>query len=168
MVVSALPYVLKRKTGIHIPHVLRIGITIFMFMTLILGEIAGFYTTFKWWDIVLHGVATAGLTLIGFILLLLFFKQNELRSKTLVASVLAVSFALTLAVVWELYEFFVDILFAPDPLMQPSNADTMTDLIISIVGATVVAIGGFRYIKWKERGLVGQIIEEGVERNNPL
>ncbi|MBY0310205.1 hypothetical protein K2Q16_03620 [Patescibacteria group bacterium] len=168
MVVSALPYILKSKTGIHIPHVLRIGISVFMFMTLILGEIVGFYTTFAWWDIVLHGAATAGLTLIGFILLLLIFSHSELKSKTLVATILSVSFALALAVVWEVYEFLIDILFAPDPLMQLSNTDTMTDLMISIVGALVIAVSGYRYIRWKERGLVGKIIEEGVKQNDSL
>lgn len=168
MAVSALPYVLEKKFAIHVPHLLRIGITLFMFLTLILGEIAGFYTTFVWWDIFLHGAASAGLTLIGFILLLLCFKRSELKSKTVLASWLAVSFALALSVVWEVYEFFIDVFFTPDVPMQASNVDTMGDLIISIVGSLVIAIAGFRYIKWKERGVIGQIIEEGIRHNDRL
>lgn len=166
MALSALPYILEKKFGIHIPHVLRIGIILFIFSTLILGEIGDFYNTYHWWDIVLHGVASSGLTLIGFILLLLFFKRSELKSKTLLSSCLAVSFALALAVVWEVYEFLVDQLITLDTPMQPSNTDTMTDLIISIVGALVVAVGGYRYISKREKGVVGQIIEEAVVNNS--
>lgn len=165
MVVSVIPYLVKRVVAIHVPHFLRIGITLFMFATLILGEIGGFYTTFAWWDLALHAIASAGLALIGFIVLVVSFRQSMLRIHALLSSVLAVSFALALGVMWEVYEFFIDVVFLPDPLMQSSNTDTMTDLVISIVGAVAVAVGAYRYLRWRERGIVGKILEEGKVNN---
>ena len=75
IVVSFLPYFLGKHFGIYTPFALRVGIVFFMSSTLILGEIADFYNMFWWWDLILHGVASIGLTLIIFIFLLIFFTR---------------------------------------------------------------------------------------------
>ncbi|MBX9906505.1 hypothetical protein K2X96_01235 [Patescibacteria group bacterium] len=167
-VVVIIPYVLEKRFNIFTPYLLRIGIVVFMFGTLILGEIADFYNTFQWWDLMLHGAASVGLTVIGFMLLVIFFRERDLSISPAFTSFLALSFTLSLAVLWEIYEFFIDMFFHPTATMQPSNGDTMWDLIISVVGAGIVVVGGYRYVRWKEKGIVAAVIEEGKVNNEDV
>lgn len=166
ILISFLPYILRRFFGIYTPFKLRVGIVFFMCSTLILGEMADFYNMFWWWDLILHGVASMGLTLILFIFLLIFFTHIDLRSTPLFATFLAIGTSLSFAVLWEIYEFLIDLFFETDSLMQPSNLDTMTDLIISVAGAVLVGIFGYRYIRWKKIDPVSKIIHDGLVRNN--
>lgn len=166
LVISFLPNLLKKFFGIHTPFALRVGTVLFMFATLILGEIADFYNTFWWWDLILHGAASVGLALIAFITLLIFFTHIDLRPTALFASVLAVGLAVSVGVLWELYEFIIDSLFATDTPMQPSNTDTMTDLAVTVAGALLVGVSGYRYIKWRSKGVMGRIIHDGATRNS--
>ncbi|MBN1539799.1 MAG: hypothetical protein JW939_06615, partial [Candidatus Thermoplasmatota archaeon] len=55
-------------------------------------------------------------------------------------------FAVTLGVLWEIFEFGVDQLFGWN--MQRSGLkDTMTDLIVDVLGALSVSIAGYLYMK---------------------
>lgn len=163
--ISFLPNILKRCFDVHTPFALRVGVVFFMFATLILGEMADFYNMFWWWDLVLHGVASIGITLIGFITLFIFFKHIDLRASALFATLLAIGLSLSAAVIWELYEFVIDLLFTTDTPMQPSNTDTMMDLAIATVCALLVGVSGYRYIRWRSRGVIEQVIHDGAKRN---
>lgn len=165
ILISFLPFILRKFFGIYTPFKLRVGIVFFMCSTLVLGEIADFYNMFWWWDLILHGVASMGLTLIVFILLLIFFHHINLRSMPMFATFLAISTALAFAVLWEIYEFLIDLMFTVDTPMQPSNLDTMTDLIISVAGAVLVGVFGYRYIRWRKIDPVSKIIHDGTVRN---
>ncbi len=165
MALGMAPYILQHRFGIYTPPMLRAGIVLFMIATLVLGEIADFYNTYTWWDAMLHTLSSVGLALIGFMLLVNFFKSSDLTSTPFLTSFLAFSFAMSLAVLWEIYEFFIDLFFSPRATMQPSNTDTMTDLIVATVGALLVSIGGYRFVRWRERNPVGLLIKDGVDGN---
>lgn len=166
IIMSFIPYFLRRYFNIYTPFPLRVGIVLFVCSTLVLGEVVDFYNTFWWWDLVLHGVASASVTLIVFICLLIFFTRIDLRSAALFTTFLAVGTSLAVAVVWEIYEFMIDFYFETDTPMQPSNTDTMTDLIISVVGAVLVGFYGYKHIKWRDGGWLGRIIHEGAKKNS--
>jgi len=168
LVLSLIPYGLKKKYDIHTPNLLRAGIVAFMFATLFLGQIRNFYTTYAWWDAVLHWFSSVCLTLIGFILLSIFFKNRRLQATPFFTAVLALSFALAGAVLWEIYEFILDEFFAPQEVMQPSNIDTMVDLIAALIGGLMVCFGGYRYFKYKEDGIAASIIKEAERNNVPI
>lgn len=165
IVISFLPYLLKRYFDIYTPFMLRVGIVLFMCSTLILGEIADFYNMFWWWDLILHGVASMGITLIIFIFLLIFFTHIDLRSAALFTTLLAIGTSLSVAVFWEIYEFLIDLFFETNTPMQPSNLDTMTDLVISVAGAVLVGVFGYRYIKWRKIDIISKVIHDGATRN---
>jgi len=166
IVISFLPNILKRYFDIYTPFPLRVGIVFFMCSTLVLGEIADFYNMFWWWDLILHLVASVGITLIAFIFLRIFFNRIELQSSALFSTILAISTSLAAAVVWEIYEFLIDTFFTTDTPMQPSNTDTMTDLIVSVVGAVAIGFFGYRYLKWRTRGVISKVIHDGAARNS--
>lgn len=166
IVISSIPYYLERKHGVHTPYLLRTSFVLFMFSTLILGEIADLYNTFWWWDIALHAVSSAGITLIGFILITVIYLDRDLKASPLLSSFLVFSFAMSLAVIWEVYEFFIDIFFETETAMQLSNADTMTDLIIAILGSIIICIYGYHYLKRQSANtLIEEAIEEGKVNN---
>jgi hypothetical protein len=50
--------------------------------------------------------------------------------------------------------------------MQPSNTDTMTDLIVAVAGAILVGFFGYRYLKWRSRGVISKVIHDGAVRNS--
>lgn len=160
---SAVPFLLKRKADIHTPASLRISIVLFMFSTLLLGEMHSFYERFWWWDLVFHGLSGLGFTLIGVILLALLFKKHDHPLKALLICVFAVSFALALASLWEVFEFCMDLLFHGN--MQPSPADTMHDIMITLAGGLIGGYCGWRWLRYRHDGPIEAIIEEGVTEN---
>jgi hypothetical protein len=166
IIMSFLPYLLKRWFDIYTPYPLQVGIVFFMCSTLILGEIADFYNMFWWWDLILHFVASVGITLVAFIFLRIFFDRTELQSSAFFSTVLAISTSLAAAVAWEIYEFLIDMFFTTDTPMQPSNTDTMTDLIVAVAGAILVGFFGYRYLKWRSRGVISKVIHDGAVRNS--
>ena len=168
ILMSLLPYLLRHFLGIYTPFSLRVGIVFFMCGTLILGEIADFYNMFWWWDLILHGLATVGITLISFITLLIFFREKDLRSTAFLTTALAMGLALSAAMLWEIYEFIIDFFFETDTPMQPSNIDTMTDLMVSVVGALVVGVAGYRYLRWRGDGIIARVIDRGAIRNKKI
>ena len=165
-VIPFIPYFLEKRFSIHTPYLLRTSFILFMFCTLILGEIADLYNTFWWWDIVLHSVSSAGITVIGFILMTVIYRDRDLKSAPLLTSFLVFSFSMSLAVLWEVYEFTIDFFFETETAMQINNTDTMTDLIVAIIGSLVVCFYGYQYIKRQSgRTLIAKTIEEGKVNN---
>lgn len=166
IIIVCIPYFLEKKFSIHTPYMLRLGFVLFMFSTLILGEIADLYNTLWWWDIALHTISSAGITIIGFIILSIIYRDKDLQAAPWLTSFLVFSFAMSLAVLWEIYEFVIDIFFETDTPMQLGNTDTMTDLIVAVLGALVVCWYGFSYIKRKTaQTTIAATIEEGKMEN---
>lgn len=167
LILSIVPYVLQKKYGIYTPKFLQMGIVLFLFATVFLGEINQFYTQYHWWDFVLHGFAGAGVMLISFLLLVIIYRESELRSTPFMTALLAFSLTLMMAVWWEVYEFIIDITWKSYDPMQPSNTDTMTDFIATILGATVVGLPGYKYLCDRHtQSLVAEVIEEGKRKNS--
>lgn len=166
LVISAAPYFLEKYFSIYTPYVLRTGFSLFTFSTLILGEIANLYNTVWWWDMLLHAFASAGITIIGFILISHIYRERDLCSSPLLSTFLVYSFAMSLAVLWEVYEFIIDFIFETNTLMQPSNTDTMTDLIVAIIGSLMICFYGYNYLKRQSpRTIVAETIEDGKINN---
>lgn len=167
ILLSLVPTFLYKKYGIATPRVLRVGIVAFLFGTLFLGEIGNFYDNYFWWDFALHAFAGLGLMLISMILLMIFYRETELRSNPFMTVLLAFSFTMMMAVLWELYEFAIDQMQWADGLMQPSNEDTMTDFVAAILGAVVVGIPGYKYLQNRRHNsnMVVETIEEAKQAN---
>jgi hypothetical protein len=160
LALSLVPLYLHKKFQIRISSKLRLGIVAFLFATLFLGEVNHFYETYYWWDAALHFSAGLGLTIFGFVLLKEVYAKSELRSTPAATSFFALSFTAMAAVVWEIYEFIVDMFNFTSGAMQPSNADTMHDLIIALVAALIVSAFGYRYLKFNEKNVAGKIIDD--------
>ena len=129
LVLFILPATLERKLDIELPNTLQIIILLFIFAAEILGEIQSFYTTFPYWDTILHTLNGFLCAAIGFCLVDL-FDRSERFSLTLspvFMAIVAFCFSMTVGVLWEFFEFFMDKLFLLD--MQK---DTIVHIISSV------------------------------------
>lgn len=160
LLISFTPSYVERQYGVTIGYRTRFGIALFLFCTLVLGEIAQFYTRYLWWDTVLHGFAGFGLTLFGFVILTKIYVAKDLHNTPFLTSLFALSFTGFMAVLWEVYEFCIDSLGWSENTMQPGLRDTMIDLVVAVAGGTVVVVFGYRYLKMKERNFASEVMQE--------
>lgn len=163
---SAIPYVLHHRYEISISKRMRLGILMFLFGTLFLGEVNHYYEQFQWWDTALHFSAGFGLTLFGFVILKEIYAQSELRSVPIMTTFFAFSFTGMMAAVWEVYEFAIDQFDLAETQMQVNNFDTMIDMIVAMIAALIVSFFGYRSLKMRERNFADKIISGTGYKNN--
>lgn len=158
LLVTFLPLLLARRFRVVIPAVFELLAIAFVFASLFLGEVRGFYTRFWWWDIVLHTASGFLLGIIGFLLVHVLneIKEVDLHLKPGFVALFAFLFALGMGTLWEVFEFSMDSLFGMNMQKAMSGdasglTDTMWDLIVDAVGALVVSMLGYIYLKTARR-----------------
>ena len=167
LVLTLLPIVFQRHYNIYIPPILITGTAFFMYATVFLGEAEGFYTKFWWWDLVMHLGSAIGFGIIGVIVLLLIFGRNRAESHPFVFAFFSFCFAVTVGTIWEICEFDMDQFFGFN--MQKSGLfDTMSDLIIDCIGASVAALAGYLYVIEFDKNPFRELIEKGYLGNKFL
>lgn len=146
-----LPIILIKKRNIYIPATFEFLLTLFIYASLFLGEAQQYYTKFWWWDTVLHTGSAIGLGFVGFLIVHSVYQRGSLRSNAGMLALFSFCFALSLGALWEIVEFGMDSFFGFD--MQKSGlVDTMWDLIVDAVGAVIVSVAGYFYVKRKKHG----------------
>ena len=170
ILLTLIPAFLFRHYRVIIPPEFQLVSALFVFLSLFLGSALDFYYRFWWWDLVLHTASGFLLGIIGFIVLFLLNQTDRLPSgvKPSFLSVFGVTFAVTLGVVWEIFEFAMDS-FWPALNMQTTETgvrDTMQDLIVDTLGAIAVAIMGYAYLKTGRYSFIADGVR-GFLRKNP-
>ena len=161
------PFQFQRFYHVKIPVFFTSSIIVFTYFTLFLGEIRNFYERIWWWDVLMHCAAAIAFGLIGFIMILMMFRDNKYAAPPIALAWFAFCFAMTIGVLWEVFEFGMDELFGLN--MQKSGlADTMYDLIIDTFGALIGATAGFFYLKGRWFGVLAGMIDEFVKSNHKL
>ena len=153
-----LPSVLERRLNIDLPDTLEIIILLFIYAAEILGEIQSFYITFPYWDTMLHTMNGFLCAAIGFSLVDLLNRHERvsLHLSPFFMAVVAFCFSMTVGVVWEFFEFFMDHIFLMD--MQK---DTVLHAISTVNldpdhGTRAVIIQGIRDVIL--------VLEDGTQR----
>ena len=110
------PSFFKRNLGIELPSVLEIIIMLFIFCSIILGEIGCYYVKVPVWDTVLHTVNGFLCAAIGFSLVDVLNRNERFKFNLspLYLSIVAFCFSMTIGVMWEMYEFGADAFFSTD------------------------------------------------------
>tara|TARA_Y100000310_G_C20241599_1_gene604917 strand:- start:179 stop:619 length:441 start_codon:yes stop_codon:yes gene_type:complete len=89
----------------------------------------------------------------------------HVKMKPLFVAIFALSFAVAVGTIWEIFEFIMDSAFGLN--MQRSGlVDTMWDLIVDLIGALFASIIGFISLKIKKTFFMGNMINKFI-RNNP-
>ena len=163
IIAMLLPGLLTKRLRIVIPSGIYILYVIFLYCAIYLGEVRSFYYSVPHWDTILHCFSGAMLGALGFSFVTLLNNTQRVPvnlSPSFVA-VFAFCFALSLGVVWEIYEFTFDGLLGlnmqkfalegGEPLVgRDALADTMKDLIVDALGALATSIIGYVSIKYRK------------------
>ena len=166
------PLVFRHKMEIEIPAEFHILAVVFIFASLYLGEIQGFYHKFWWWDIALHTSAGLLMGIVGFLLVYLLneSKRVELHMTPIFISLFAGMFAVAIGAFWEIFEFSMDQLLGLNmqkPMLgDPSGlTDTMWDMIVNALGASMVSFVGWWYLKRNQTFFIKDWIRKFISKN---
>jgi hypothetical protein len=142
-----LPSIIKKKWSVDIPNGFEVVMVIFLYASLILGEIHKYYDRFWWWDTMLHLFSGIIIGIFAFYLIYEMnkFEKIKLKLNPFFVALFAFCFALAIGAIWEIFEFTVDQTFNTN--MQKGLHDTMWDLIADSVGALLVSTLGYFKIK---------------------
>lgn len=219
LVLFLIPNFVESRLKITLPQTLEIIIILFIFAAEMLGEICAFYVRYAWWDDMLHTLNGFLMAAIGFSMVDILNKNERFKFQLspLFIAIVAFCFSMTVGVLWEFFEFFMDITFNTDMQKDfmltsitsvnlnsdalnvastldgiesimvsghgltfngsPTDSgeylinyggyldigliDTMNDLIVNFIGATVFSVFGYFYIK--KRG-TGRFIEKFIPK----
>jgi len=174
--VTLVPVLLERRFRVHIPSQFQLFAIGFVFASLFLGEVHGYYTRFWWWDIALHTMSGFLLGIVGFLLVHLLNETEEigLHMKPGFVAFFAFLFALGIGTLWELFEFAMDRFLGMNmqkPMLGDTSGlvDTMIDLLVDAAGALVIALYGYRHLRAADReAFLVRWIHAFVRRNPHL
>lgn len=195
LMLFSLPSLIETNTRIDIPDTLENIILFFIFAAEILGEMRAYYVTYPLWDTMLHTLNGFLSAAIGFSLVDILNKNERFsfRLSPLFVAIVAFCFSMTIGVVWEFFEFFMDMVFGMDMqkdtvlptirsvMLDPTGKqtvvvldaitkvtvngqelglggyldiglyDTMKDLFVNFIGASVFSATGYFFVKYRKR-----------------
>ena len=154
------PSLVQVTFRIEIPSALEVIILMFIFSAEILGEVNEFYIKIPNWDTKLHTLNGFLAAAIGFSLVNLLNEDKRLsfNLSPFFVAVVAFCFSMTIGVLWEFYEFFMDTNFAMDTqkdtiiyninsvLLNPENINVpfhIKNITSTIVNGNELNIGGY-------------------------
>lgn len=165
------PYFFEKRYNIEIPPELHLFIVLFIYASIYLGEVKGYYDKFLWWDTLLHAGSGFALGIIGFAIMYVLYKVHKVKASPSIISFFSFCFALALGALWEIFEFSMDVFFGFN--MQKVQigtgvTDTMLDLIVDSIGALLASIGGYFYLKKGDSFIYTKLINYFEKRNPRL
>lgn len=173
-IVICLPRIISRLAHFEIPLPLGIYAIVFLYMSLFLGELKNYYVKFWWWDWVLHTSSGVAFGIVGFFILYVLYKTENIKTSPKTIAVFSFAFGLAMGALWEIVEFTIDSTLGPisnGVLLQTvvngcGLADTMKDLIVDAIGALFAAVMGYLYMKY-ESGIVVKQVTKELKKDNP-
>lgn len=174
--ITFLPMILGHRFQVKIPHEFECLAVVFIYASLFLGEIYGYYVRFWWWDVVLHTGSGFLLGILGFLLVYVLNEKKEidLDLKPKFVALFAFMFAMGMGAVWEIFEYAMDQIFGTNmqkPMFNDLSGltDTMWDLIVDGVGAIVISVLGWGYLSRRgSESFLESWIDDFIEKNPRL
>lgn len=164
------PNILQKRHNFIIPTKMMVLYTLFLYGAIFLGEVMAFYYNVPHWDTFLHGLSGAMLGALGYTVISVLNRSDSVpvNLSPLFVAFFTFCFAMTMGMIWEIYEFSVDSLFGTNmqkfafedgtgKIGQAALMDTMKDLIVDTIGALTMSIIGYISLKHKT-GLVDKLI----------
>ena len=144
LVLFLLPTIFEKQLQIDLPNALEIIILLFIFAAEILGEIRAFYTTFAYWDTMLHTLNGFLCAAIGFSLVDMCNRHERvsLSLSPVYMAIVAFCFSMTIGVLWEFFECTMDQFFLLD-MQKDTVVHSISSVMLDPTGDnTPVAIKG--------------------------
>lgn len=145
-----IPSACNRVFRLNPVHPLNLIINIYCFFSFFIGMVLGGYGNLNYFDKLVH---TLSGTLFAFLGSLLFYRLKpvdgiEKHDYSLV-SWFSVTFSLSVAVIWEIYEYILNFILGTDPqnVLSTGINDTMIDMIVCFIGALFLWFAFWLYYK---------------------
>ena len=136
LVLFLIPSFIEHRLNIDVPDTLEIIILLFIYAAEILGEISAFYITFPYWDTMLHTLNGFLCAAIGFSLVDILNRSDRFTFSLspVFLAVTAFCFSMTIGVLWEFFEFFMDHVFLLD-MQKDQIIGTISSVMLDPAGA---------------------------------
>ncbi len=162
LVLLLLPSILSSKLDIVLPNTLEIIIICFIFAAEILGEVQEYYVLFDRWDDILHTLNGFLAAAIGFAMIDILNRHERVSmnlSPAFVAMV-AFCFSMTIGVLWEFFEWSMDLFFGKD-MQKDTWMAAFNSVALNPEGANIpvhvdieqVTVNGQNWDKYLDVGL---------------
>ena len=164
-----IPVLLEKSIKVSLPVSFQVVLLIFIFAAQFLGEIFNYYERYWWWDILLHSWSGVLLGTIGFLLVYILNNASgvDVILSPFFIGFFALCFAVTCGVVWEIFEFSMDVVFGTN--MQKSGlVDTMWDLVVDTGGALIVSVNGWLTMRARKDSPVTRAVSLFMRQNPDL
>lgn len=158
-----LPSIISKKTKTVIPSNMYIMYVLFLWGAVFLGEVRNYFYRVPHWDTILHTLSGAMLGALGFSFVNILNKHEKVHVELspIFVAIFAFGFAISLDVIWEIYEFCADGTlglnmqkFALENGTQlvgrAAVTDTMQDLIVDSIGAFAICLVGYISLRYKK------------------
>ncbi len=143
----------KKSFIIEVDYLAQTMLNIFIFVAVCIGTTLNNRTTFEHFDLVTHFGSGFLSAWFGYDFAnIVYRKRGDLGPA--MSSLFSLSFALSIAVGWEVYEFTMDKLYKMT--LQRGNNDTMVDFIACAIGAVLAMF----LIAFLRNGIIGKNKEE--------
>lgn len=151
------------KKFIPLPYYLELMYYLFLCSAIYLGEFCNFYNRISYWDVVLHATSSILLSYLGVIAIKHCMEIHALQLEPVWVAAITICFAITIGVLWEIYEYSFDGLLnlnmqkfqlIDGTLLQGHAAlqDTMSDLMVDVI----FSFGTCWVWYWKQKRLPDQ------------
>jgi hypothetical protein len=161
------PAFFERQLSVHLPIEFTLLTTVFLYASFALGEVRDFYTRFWWWDLMLHSLSSLTIGIMAFLAIYVFHMTRRVQMAPIYIASMTFCLTVTMGTLWELFEFSLDWFF--QFTMQKSGLiDTMTDLMVDVIGAFIAAILGYLYVRNGDSLIVDRLIHYFVAKNPKL
>ena len=158
LILSFGPPTMEKRLKVEIPDFLEGVFLVFILAALLFGEVADFFVKVSWWDNMLHTTSSILIAVTSFSIINTAIKKpnNSLSLNPLFIALFVFCFSMTVAVIWEFFEFAIDSLATGSNMLRTVNSitdvplsgldairDTMQDLILAAISALAVSIIGY-------------------------
>lgn len=116
LILFLIPIFVEKSFGIDLPNTLEMIILLFVFAAEILGEIGSYYIKYPLWDTMLHTINGFICAAFGFALVDIFNRNRRIKFELspVFLAIVAFCFSMTIGVLWEFFEFGMDMIFKTD------------------------------------------------------
>lgn len=141
----------------------------FIALAFLVGMALRGYERIPYYDKLVHAISGAffGLVGLGYYYVLKPEKRIE-PADWRMARYFCLSFAMTVAAVWELYEYAISNLLGTDPqgVAATGVGDTMWDILVCLIGALALCVSMYFYYRRGKTGLLMGVFESFFHAND--
>lgn len=136
--ITFLPFMLRRKWGIHLPWTLNFLIVLSLYLH-VGGQIMGWYLIFHpFYDKFGHFIGSATIALLGFASAITLDKFSKIKLNKTHIIFFIIIFTMAIGAFWEIGEFILDQTLGTKT--QHGLEDTIYDLIFNLIGGLSIAL----------------------------